>query len=105
MDPGILADLRLKYERYSVSTSQGTRLLSAYYAPLRRAAELSAQRRGFHAVPNERMTNGLSHPASIFADFAGFKYLIRSCPGLDQTDDDVLRLFTKAAESDNPRTA
>lgn len=38
-------------------------------------------------------------------DFAGFKYLVRSCPGLDKTEEDILKLFTTAAGSDNTRTA
>jgi len=40
-----------------------------------------------------------------FIDFAGFKYLIRSCPGLDKTEDDILKLFVTVAGTDNTRTA
>jgi hypothetical protein len=103
------ADLQAKYERYSVQDSQGTRLLSecmqrAYPPHAARGACARAQRRAY--TRQSRLTRtSPPNPPPPFVDFAGFKYLVRSCPGLDRSDEDIAKLFTAAAGTETTRNA
>ncbi len=120
-------ELRTKFERYSVADAQGNRILSEQQSgEILRLTGLGRGRSGANVHPHAARAAAdapvAGTPSCTFvavsltpryvprqppflhsADFAGFKYLVRSCPGVDKPDDEIEKLFVAAAQCETAR--